>query len=586
MKKCVWQPSLLALSLLSATGVFAGELLHADAPNAIPGQYIVVFKDSPALSGKAASVNSVSLASTLAQQFGGKISMNYHAVLSGAAMEMTEEQARRLASHPSVAFIEPDQLMHASASQNNATWGLDRSDQRDRPLNQTYNYESTASNVHAYIIDTGVRGTHNEFAGRMGNGYTAVNDGYGTNDCGGHGTHVAGTVGGTIYGIAKGVTIHPVRVLNCAGSGSTAGIVAGMDWVAQNRVLPAVANMSLGGGASTALDQGVARLTAAGVTTVVAAGNDSSNACNYSPARAPSAITVGSTTSSDAMSSFSNYGSCVDIFGPGSSVTSAWNSSNTSTNSISGTSMASPHVAGAAALYLAGNPNATVAQVTAALLANASSNKISGIPSGPNKLLYTIGLSGGGGGNTAPTAAFSNSSSGLTVNFTDGSSDNDGSIVARNWDFGDGTSSTVANPSKTYAGPGTYLVKLTVTDDDGATGTVSKSIAVSDGSGGECGTRYTGTFSGSNGQTQIQPNGTWYQSTSAGSHKACLNGPSGTDYDLYLDKWNGSSWVRVAQSISSSSSETINYSGSAGYYRFRVLNYRGSGDYSFELTKP
>jgi serine protease len=247
--------------------------------------------------------------------------------------------------------------------------------------------------VHAYIVDTGVLLTHNEFSGRMGNGFDAVTSGGNANDCHGHGTHVAGTVGGTTYGVAKGVTIHPVRVLGCTGSGTNAGVIAGMDWVAQNRVLPAVANMSLGGGASQATDDAVARMTAAGVTVVVAAGNDNaSDACTKSPARAPSAITVGSTTSTDARSSFSNVGTCLDIFAPGSSITSAWFTSPTATNTISGTSMASPHVAGGAALYLATNPTATPAQVTQALTSSATPGIVTDARTGsPNLLLYTLG---------------------------------------------------------------------------------------------------------------------------------------------------------------------------------------------------
>ena len=303
------------------------------------------------------------------------------------------KNAKRLADDPEVAYVEADQIMRISGTQTSATWGLDRIDQTNLPLNGSFTYPSS-SGVHAYILDTGIRGTHNDFTGRMGNGYTAVNDGQGTNDCQGHGTHVAGTVGGTTWGVAKNVTLHPVRVLGCDGSGSNSGVIAGMDWVTANAVKPAVANMSLGGGASQATDDAIARMTNAGIATVVAAGNDSSNACNYSPARAPSAITVGSTTSSDAMSNFSNYGSCVDVYGPGSNITSASYSSNTGSTSMSGTSMASPHLAGVAALYLAANPNATPSQVTTAIVNNSLTGKITGIPSGVNKFVNIQFLNG------------------------------------------------------------------------------------------------------------------------------------------------------------------------------------------------
>ncbi|MBK8045777.1 MAG: S8 family peptidase [Anaerolineales bacterium] len=243
-----------------------------------------------------------------------------------------------------------------------------------------------------------MRSTHVEFTGRASAGYTAINDGNGTNDCNGHGTHVAGTVGGTTYGVAKKVLLHPVRVLGCNGSGTTAGVIAGINWVTNNKVKPAVANMSLGGSASSSLDAAVNNSINAGITYVVAAGNDTINACFVSPARVPNAVTVGSTTSADARSSFSNYGSCLDIFAPSSNIVSAWYTSNTAINMINGTSMASPHVAGAAALYLALNPNATPSAVRTALVNNATLNKVTNAGTGsPNRLLYT-GFMGGAPG--------------------------------------------------------------------------------------------------------------------------------------------------------------------------------------------
>jgi subtilisin family serine protease len=222
-------------------------------------------------------------------------------------------------------------------------------------------------------------------------GYTAINDGNGTNDCNGHGTHVAGTVGGSTYGVAKNVTLYAVRVLGCNGSGSNSGVIAGVNWVTSNRVLPAVANMSLGGGASSALDTAVNNSINAGVTYAIAAGNSNANACSYSPARVAAAITVGSTTNTDARSSFSNFGTCLDLFAPGSGITSAWHTNDTATNTISGTSMATPHVAGVAALYLQTNPGASAATVRNALVGNATSGKVTGPGSGsPNLLLYSI----------------------------------------------------------------------------------------------------------------------------------------------------------------------------------------------------
>jgi len=283
-------------------------------------------------------------------------------------------------------------------TQSNATWGLDRLDQRDLPLNATYSYDKTGSGVTAYIIDTGIRLSHNDFGGRATSGYDAI-DGGSADDCNGHGTHVSGTVGGTTYGVAKGVRLVAVRVLDCGGSGSNSGVIAGVNWVTSNHAAgqPAVANMSLGGGVSTALDQAVSNSIADGVTYALAAGNSNANACNSSPARTPNAITVGATTSSDARASYSNYGTCLDVFAPGSNITSAWSTSNTATNTISGTSMASPHVAGAAAVYLEGNPGATPAQVASALSGAATTGKVTSPGSGsPNRLLYSAPPGGGG----------------------------------------------------------------------------------------------------------------------------------------------------------------------------------------------
>ncbi len=320
-----------------------------------------------------------------------------YSALGGYSARLTPAQLEELRRDPDVLLIEEDAEVSISTDQQNATWGLDRIDQRNRPLNGVYTYNLTGQGVRAYIIDTGIRTTHQQFSGRTAAGYTAINDGRGTNDCNGHGTHVAGTVGGTVHGVAKQVTLVPVRVLNCQGSGTNSGVIAGMDWVANNATRPAVANMSLGGGASSAIDSAVNRMVNAGVTVVVAAGNENQNACNTSPARAAAAITVGSTTSSDARSSFSNWGSCLDLFAPGSNITSAWYTSDSATNTISGTSMASPHVAGAAALYLQANPSASPSQVADAIVSTATTGVVTSPGSGsPNRLLYMLGLGSGG----------------------------------------------------------------------------------------------------------------------------------------------------------------------------------------------
>ncbi len=381
-----------------------------EAGTIIPGQFIVVLKQPAERSAAGVAATIEALAVSLSAAVKGDVLYVYDSALYGFAVRVPPETAQvaasSLAADPNVDYVEPDRVartIETNDTQTGATWGLDRIDQRNLPLSTTYTFANRGVGVHAYVIDTGIRPTHSQFTGRVGNGYTAINDGRGSADCNGHGTHVAGTVGGTTHGVAKQVTLHAVRVLDCNGSGTNAGVIAGVNWVAANHVKPAVANMSLGGGASSALDTAVNNSIAAGVTYAVAAGNENQNACNVSPARTAAALTVGSTTSTDARSSFSNFGTCVDIFAPGSSITSAWHTGDTTTNTISGTSMASPHVAGAAALYLSANRSATPSQVAQALTGNATTNKVTNPGTGsPNRLLF-VGFIGGTPGPT-PTA--------------------------------------------------------------------------------------------------------------------------------------------------------------------------------------
>ena len=376
---------LIALSVLVLA--LMTQAAAADTPLTL-GRYIVTLRDSVADPAAVAREHSGLL--------GARVSHVYRHALKGYAATLPQALLARLLSDARVVRVEPDSIMHADTTQTGATWGIDRSDQRNLPLSGTFTYNNTGSGVKIYIIDTGIRVTHQQFGGRATSGHDAVDGALPADDCHGHGTHVAGTAGGSTYGIAKGASLVAVRVLDCNGSGATSRVIAGVDWVSGNHQAgqPAVANMSLGGGASSSLDTAVRNSIADGVSYAVAAGNGNilgwaQNACNYSPARVAEALTISATGRDDRKASWANYGSCVDWFAPGVSITSAWRSSDTATNTISGTSMATPHTAGVAALYLQTNTGASPAAVRTALFNNTTKGIVSSASTTNNHLLYS-----------------------------------------------------------------------------------------------------------------------------------------------------------------------------------------------------
>ncbi|MDR7300930.1 S8 family serine peptidase [Haloactinomyces albus] len=478
---CVGAAVITSFGLAGAVPAQAaeGKILHTEGKDAIADSYIVVLEDAAANGPGGVQA----AAQDLSAQYGAQVGHTYEHALRGFSVTADAAEAKRLATNPSVKYVEQDQRVHAFGTQENPpSYGLDRIDQRDLPLSGSYTYPNEGSGVTAYVLDTGVRTSHNTFEGRASSGYDFVDGDSVANDCNGHGTHVAGTIGGEQYGVAKNVDVVGVRVLDCQGSGSYSGVIDGIDWVTQNAEGPAVANMSLGGPVSTAVDDAVRTSIQSGVTYGLAAGNASSDACSTTPARVTEAITVGATNRQDSEASYSNYGSCLDIYAPGSNITSAWIGSDTDTNTISGTSMATPHVVGAAALILSANPSASPAQVRDTMVSTASTGKIGNVSAGsPNKLLYVGGDNGAeppkDPGNTAPSAGFTVSCSYGSCSFdASGSSDSDGTVADYAWDFGDGSTGNGKTVTHRYAGGGDFTATLTVTDDAGATDSASTQI--------------------------------------------------------------------------------------------------------------
>ncbi len=579
----------------------------------VKSDYIVVLKKSHIqslfvqnqhnLAQKDLVVSTLNDLSTLSHS---EVVHSFHLTIMGGLMKLTKEQSEILAKDPRVAYIEKDQKISLNNTQINPTWGLDRIDQESLPLNQTYEFKSEASNVNVYVIDTGILTTHTDFEGRAFHGVDTVDSDRDATDCNGHGTHVAGTIGGKRYGVAKKVKLYGIRVLDCVGSGTYSSVIAGVEWVTANHTKPAIANMSLGGPASQALDDAIRASISNGIIYVVAAGNENTNACNSSPARITEAITVGSTDSQDRRSSFSNHGNCVDIFAPGSDILSAWYNSNNATATLSGTSMAAPHVAGVTAMFMSIRPQANPNEVSSSIITNSVKDKLSQVLSSPNRMLNTafigqeLDLENNvlqNGVNKKITSSprgeelhyrliLPSGVTSLEVRIFGGAGDADLYVKSglsptlnqydcRPYKNGNEETCNFVNPNE-----GEYHIMIRAYSSYSNLQLVANYALSTQQPPNPC--PVCEIFSGvlnHSGDRQYQPNGNYYQTLKSSTHNYTLEGPVNTNFDLHLYRWSGSDWIEVARSIGTKSNEKINYFGAPGYYLIEVRSLSGAGNY-------